>query len=41
MPEADIADMEGFLSRVELVLPVLGFDFLKPKPVVRQGGENR
>ena len=32
--------MEGFLSRAELVLPVLGFDFLKPKPVVRQGGEN-
>lgn len=40
MPEADIADMEGFLSHVELVLPVLGFDFLKPKPVVRQVGEN-
>lgn len=40
MPEADIADMEGFLAHVELVLPVLGFDFLKPKPVVRQVGEN-
>ncbi len=31
MPEPDAADMEGFLSHVELVLPVLGFDFLKPK----------
>lgn len=39
MPEADIADMEGFLSHIELVLPVLGFDFLKPKPIVRQSGE--
>ncbi len=39
MPEADIADLEGFLSHIELVLPVLGFDFLKPKPVVRTAGE--
>jgi hypothetical protein len=31
MPEADIADMEGFLEHIELVLPVLGFSFLKPK----------
>ncbi len=35
MPEADIADMEGFLKHIELVLPVLGFSFLKPKPTVR------
>lgn len=38
MPEPDVADMEGFLSHIELVLPVLGFDFLKPKPVVRPPG---
>lgn len=34
MPEADVADMEGFLQHIELVLPVLGFSFLKPKPSV-------
>ncbi len=28
MPEPDVADMEGFLSHIELVLPVLGFRFL-------------
>tara|TARA_R110002072_G_scaffold90692_5_gene202909 strand:+ start:17824 stop:18762 length:939 start_codon:yes stop_codon:yes gene_type:complete len=32
MPEADVADMEGFLEHVELVLPVLGFSFLKSRP---------
>ncbi|MEX2599859.1 MAG: GIY-YIG nuclease family protein [Dehalococcoidia bacterium] len=30
LPEPDIADMEFFLDQVELVLPVLGFDFLRP-----------
>jgi hypothetical protein len=39
MPEPDIADMEGFLSHIELVLPVLGFDFLKSKPLIRVIGE--
>ena len=39
MPEPDIADMEGFLSHIELVLPVLGFDFLKSKPQIRVVGE--
>jgi len=39
MPEPDVADMESFLSHIELVLPVLGFDFLKPKPSVRTVGE--
>ncbi|MCD0461420.1 DUF4357 domain-containing protein [Roseiconus lacunae] len=34
MPEADVADMEGFLQHIELVLPVLGFSFLKPRPSV-------
>ncbi len=35
MPETDVADMEGFLEHIELVLPVLGFSFLKPKPTVK------
>lgn len=34
MPEADVADMEGFLEYIELMLPVIGFSFLKPKPTV-------
>ncbi|MBO0950609.1 GIY-YIG nuclease family protein [Fibrella forsythiae] len=29
LPEADIADMEFFISQLRLVLPVLGLDFLK------------
>lgn len=29
LPEADIADMEYFISQVRLILPVLGLDFLK------------
>ena len=28
LPEAEIADMEGFLSELEVLLPVLGFDLL-------------
>lgn len=32
LPESDIADMEFFISQIQLVLPVLGFDFLRPKP---------
>lgn len=39
MPEPDVADILGFLSHIELVLPVLGFDFLKPRPVVGLVGE--
>jgi hypothetical protein len=34
MPEPDVDDMEGFLAHIELVLPVLGFDFLKPRPAI-------
>jgi len=34
MPEADVADMEGFLEHIELMFPVLGFSFLKAKPTV-------
>lgn len=35
LPEADRADMEQFLHNLKTVLPVVGFDFLKPRPVVR------
>ncbi|MCQ1779124.1 GIY-YIG nuclease family protein [Neorhizobium galegae] len=31
LPESDIADMEFFISQVQVVLPVVGFDFLRPK----------
>ncbi len=41
MPEPDVADMEGFLEHVELVLPVLGFSFLKPKPTVRPPSDSK
>ncbi len=29
LPEPEIADMEGFLSEIEVLLPVLGFDLLR------------
>ena len=29
LPESEIADMEGFLSEIEVLLPVLGFDILR------------
>lgn len=32
LPEPDVADMEFFLGEVQMVLPVLGFPFLQPKP---------
>ncbi len=32
LPESDIADMEYFLQQMQVVLPVVGFDFLRPKP---------
>lgn len=31
LPESDVADMESFLEHVQMVLPVLGFDFTQPK----------
>ncbi|MFO0883452.1 MAG: GIY-YIG nuclease family protein [Pirellulales bacterium] len=34
LPEPDVADMEYFLGQLQLVLPVLGFNFLQPKPLV-------
>lgn len=35
LPEPDVADMEFFLSQVQMVLPVLGMNFLQPKPSYR------
>lgn len=32
LPESDVADMEYFLAQIGLVLPVLGFEFLRQKP---------
>lgn len=32
LPEPDVADMEFFLEQIEVVLPVVGFDFLRPQP---------
>ncbi len=42
LPESDLADMEYFLEQMQMVLPVLGIDLLKPQPVVtaKQESEN-
>ena len=32
LPEADISDMEFFLEQIRILLPVLGFDFLRQTP---------
>ena len=34
LPEADQADMEYFLSQMLLILPVVGFDGVRPKPTI-------
>ncbi|MBZ0266270.1 GIY-YIG nuclease family protein, partial [bacterium] len=34
LPESDIADMEYFIDQLELIFPVLGFQFLKQKQEV-------
>ena len=31
LPESDVADMEFFLSQMQVVLPVVGLNFLRPK----------
>ena len=31
LPESDVADMEGFLEQVQMILPVLGIDISQPK----------
>lgn len=33
LPESDVADMEFFLQQIGLILPVVGFDFLRPQVV--------
>lgn len=30
LPEADLSDMESFIDQIELILPVLGLDILRP-----------
>jgi hypothetical protein len=42
LPEPDIADMEFFLDQVQMVLPVLSFDFTQPRPGVgtREGASS-
>lgn len=39
LPEADRANMQAFLSNIETVLPVVGFDFLKPAPKVQANSQ--
>jgi hypothetical protein len=34
LPEADVADMEFFINQLQLVLPTLGLDLLRPKPTI-------
>lgn len=36
LPEADISDMEYFIEQVRVMLPVLGMDFLRDRPVLAQ-----
>lgn len=36
LPEADRSDMEFFLEQIQTLLPVLGFDFLRPRPKITE-----
>ncbi|HLZ57662.1 MAG TPA: GIY-YIG nuclease family protein [Ktedonosporobacter sp.] len=36
LPEAEVADMQFFLEHIQLLLPVLGFNFLQPLPQTGQ-----
>ncbi|MCA9115792.1 MAG: GIY-YIG nuclease family protein [Planctomycetaceae bacterium] len=36
LPEPDVADMEYFLEQAQMIFPVLGMNFLQPKPVYTQ-----
>lgn len=36
LPEADQADMEYFLSQILLILPVVGFEGVRPRPTLSQ-----
>jgi len=33
LPEADVSDMEFFLGQLQILLPTVGMDFLRPKPL--------
>ena len=37
LPEPEIADMEGFLGEIEVLLPVLGYDLLRRGPDAELG----
>lgn len=43
LPESDTADMEFFISQMQVVLPVVGFDFLRPRvrPTAGPASEQR
>jgi len=38
--ESEIADVEGFLAEIEILLPLLGFDFLRPPTVANPNEAN-
>jgi hypothetical protein len=40
LPEADQSDMEFFIEQIRLVLPVLGFEFLRSKPRTRTSDDS-
>lgn len=40
LPEADIADMEYFITQIRLIMPILGLDFLRDKPKVSIANQN-
>ena len=39
LPKPDVADMEFFLTQLQIVLPVLGFGFLQPLPSFELDGQ--
>jgi len=36
LPESDLADMDDFVARLQVLLPVLGADFVRPTPDLRR-----
>jgi hypothetical protein len=34
LPESDLADMDDFVARLQILLPVLGADFVRPTPKI-------
>ena len=39
LPEPEVADMESFIEQVQMILPVLGFDFTQPSPTAESDKE--